>query len=158
VLDVQKKGMPGTELGDIVGLDELPPIDSNYSYSAPTKRVMDELGRTYGFYWSIQNGALEIIKRDKYINQVTRITPDTGMISTPSVTDKGISFQCLLDPSVRPNRVVELWSPKMAEQGIDGKYRVSAAKYSGSNRDGQYLVECEAELISGGVAIDEGSE
>ncbi|MCY0154235.1 hypothetical protein OEG86_20625 [Hoeflea alexandrii] len=47
-------------------------------------REMDTIGRGNNFYWSSQNETIEIIPGDGFVGSVTLITPETGMIGTPS--------------------------------------------------------------------------
>ena len=152
ILDLQSK-MTDVELGEIKLPDDLTIPARPISFMAPPRRAMDELGRSFGFYWSVQNGALEVIPTDGFLSEVIEITPSTGMVGVPSITDSGILVQCLLNPSIRPNRQVYVQSETTGRIGADGLYRVSSVGYTGNNIDGEFICEIEAELINGGKTV-----
>jgi len=154
VWDIQELGMPDVSLGDTIGLATLPALQRALSFQTTPRRALDELGRTYGFYWSIQNGALEVVKKDRFIPSVTDLTPETGLIDTPAISDKGITARALLDTAIRPNRVVRLDSDKLRDEGASGEYRVSSVRYTGSNYSGDNTVELEGERIHGDTVVD----
>lgn len=126
-----------------------------YSMCGTAKRELDLIGRGQGFYWSCQNQTMEVIPSDGFIGEVTLITPETGMIDTPSITDNGVKVSALLNPEVRPNRRVQLRSDVLELNGENGMYRVSQATYSGDNRDGDFKVSIHGEAVAGGK-VDEG--
>jgi hypothetical protein len=126
-----------------------------YSMCGTVKREMDRIGRGQGFYWSCQNQTTEIIPGDGYIGGVFLISPDTGMIDTPAITDNGVKVSALLNPDVRPNRRVQVESSVLEMNGEGGMYRVSQATYSGDNRDGDFRVDIHGEALQGGK-VNEG--
>lgn len=136
--------MPDVARGDLLGLDETP-------YKRPTVlfgsvvREMNKLSRSHAFRWSIQNGVLETIPSDGFIDQETIVSPHTGMLGVPTLTDEGIRVPVLLNPQIRPNRVVRVLSETLGMgPGADaGRFRVDRATYSGDNRDGDFRVDVE---------------
>lgn len=154
ILDIQSK-MKDVKLGEIILPDNIEPSKRAVTFMTTPQRALNELGRTYGFYWSIQNGALEIIPHDKALSGLTYVTPRTGMIGVPTITDTGVIVQALLNPDIRPNRRVFIQSKTTDEAGRSGTYRVSSAGYAGNNRDGDMLCEFEAELMKGDKVVSE---
>lgn len=152
ILDIQSK-MDDVELGEIILPDNIPTPARATSFMAPPRRCLDELGRSFGFYWSVQNGALEVIPADGALSDVINITPATGMIGVPSITDSGILVRCLLNPAIRPNRQIYIQSETTGRIGADGLYRVSSVTYFGNNIDGDFACEIEAELINDGKTV-----
>lgn len=150
VTDIHKEGMPGISLGELKGLDDLPATRRPLTLVSGTRRAMDQLGRSNNFYWNYQNEALEIIPADGYLDQRVVISPRTGMIGTPTVSDKGINVECLLDPAIRPNRVIEVLSDTLKMNDKPGVYRINGVTYSGDNRDGPFNCQVEGETINGG--------
>lgn len=162
IIDYLRSEMPGVDQGTMVGIDDLPPVSRPYTVYGWAARELDTLGRTYGFYWSLQNGQLEVVRHDMAINDVTLISTETGMIGTPEVTDKGIRVQCLLDPAIAPNRVIDVRSnfldassgrDKRASDQGGGLFRVSSVTFTGSNRDTQFYCDIEANRIQGGRVV-----
>lgn len=137
--------MPEVEEGDLLGLDDLEAYKRPLVLAGPVSREMNKIGRTHGFYWSVQNGVLETIPKDGYINQEAVIAPRTGMIGVPTITDNGIRVATLMDPQIRPNRVVRVVSEtlEMNTGNSEGRFRVDTARYHGDNKDGTFEVQVE---------------
>lgn len=128
-----------------------------YAMCGGCTRELDRLGRGKGFYWSVQNGVMEIIPGDGYIGGVVPISAETGMIEVPTITDNGVKVRTLLNPEIRPNRRVKVSSSIIEMSAQDGIYRVSQATYSGDNRDGSFEVSIHGEAVKGGK-VDEGKK
>lgn len=126
-----------------------------YSMCGACNREMDLLGRSNKFYWSIQNETLEIIPSDGYLNGLVLISPYTGMIGTPTITDNGVKVKCLLNPEIRPNRLIQVESELVELGAQDGKYRVGQVDFVGDNREGDWLADVQGEAINGPV-VNEG--
>lgn len=143
--------MPEVDEGDLLGLEDLPPYKRPVVLAGPVLREMNKVGRTHGLYWSIQNGVLETIPADGYIDQEAIISPRTGMIGVPTITDTGIRVEALMDPQIRPNRVVRVISETLAMNTgqSEGRFRVDTAHYTGNNKDGPFVVSVD------GTRIDE---
>jgi len=128
-----------------------------YSMCGGCKREMDTLGRGKGFYWSVQNGTMEVIPHDGYVGGIVLISPETGMVDTPTITDNGVKVSALLNPEIRPNRRVRIESQTLEMNAEGGEYRVSQCDYSGDNREGDFIVQVHGESIKGGK-VDEGKK
>jgi hypothetical protein len=130
-------------------------FDRPYAACGLCSDEMDTLSRSHGFYWSSQNETLEIVPGDGFIGGVMLITPETGMIGTPTITDNGVRVSALLNPEVRPNRRVQVKSQTLEMNAADGMYRVSEVTFSGDNGTGSFQMDLECEAIKGGK-VDEG--
>lgn len=126
-----------------------------YAVCGSCSRELDTIGRGNGFYWNLQNETMEIIPSDGFIGGVVLITPETGMIGTPAITDNGVRVTALLNPEIRPNRRVQLKSDTLEMNGDDGMYRVTGVSYSGNNMDGEMKVDITGEAVKSGK-VDEG--
>lgn len=145
----------GVRRGEWKFPDDMPKYKRPYSMCGTCTRELDTVGRGRGFYWSVQNGVMEVIPSDGYIGGIVLITPETGMIDTPTITDNGVKVSCLLNPEIRPNRRVRIESGVLEMNAEGGEYRVSQATFSGDNRDGDFKVAVHGEAIKGGK-VDEG--
>ena len=116
---------------------------------------LNTIGRGKKFYWNIQNGAMEIIPGDGFIGMIALISPETGMIDTPTITDNGCRVSTLLNPEIRPNHRVKIESSVIEMNAENGVYRVSECTFSGDNRDGEFRVDVTGESVQGGK-VDEG--
>lgn len=137
--------------------DMEPTFKRPYATCGSCKTELDTLGRGKGFYWNIQNGAMEIIPGDGFIGMVTLISPKTGLIDTPTITDNGCKFKTMMDPEIRPNRRVKIESSVIQMNADGGIYRVSQATYSGDNGTGDFFVSGIGEAVKGGK-VDEGKK
>lgn len=148
----------GVKRGEWKFPDDMEPnFKRPYAACGSCWREMNTLGRGKGFYWSIQNGAMEIIPGDGYIGMITLINAESGMIDTPTITDNGMKVATLLNPEIRPGRRVKVESTVIKMNAQDGIYRVSECTYSGDNRDGDFKVDITGESVSGGK-VDEGKK
>lgn len=145
----------GIDRGEWKFPEDLPKFKRPYTVCGTCKREMDTLSRGYGFYWSMQNQTMEIIPSDGYIGTVVLLSPETGLIDTPTITDNGVKFSALLNPEIRPNRRIRLEAQTLEMNAENGEYRVGEVTYSGNNREGDFTVSGTAESIAGGK-VDEG--
>ncbi len=79
----------GVDRGEWVLPDDARTFKRPYSVCGGCFREMDVLGRGNDFYWSIQNGAMEIVPTDQNLPGEVLISAQTGMVETPTITDKG---------------------------------------------------------------------
>jgi hypothetical protein len=145
----------GIDRGEWKFPQDMPPYKRPYSMCGSCTRELDTIGRGRGFYWSSQNGVMEIMPADGYIGGIVLITPETGMIDTPTITDNGVKVSALLNPEIRPGRRVRIESQTLEMNAEGGEYRVSQCAYNGDNRDGDFRVEIQGESIKGGK-VDQG--
>lgn len=145
----------GIDRGEWKFPDELPPFKRPYTVCGGCKRELDNIGRGKDFYWSVQNGTMEIIPGDGYIGDVVILSPQTGLIDVPTITDNGVKAKALLNPEIRPNRRVQIKSEVLEMNAENGEYRVSECTYAGDNRDGSFTVSITGESVKG-AKVDEG--
>lgn len=122
-----------------------------YGKAAPKLNL---LSRSHRFYWSIQNGVVEIIPHNGALPGTIYISEQSGMIEAPTVTDNGIIVRSLLNPAARPNRTMTVQS-SLVNLGSNPLYRISAVDFYGDNHSGDYEMRLTGETLSGGK-VDEG--
>lgn len=147
----------GVSRGEWKFPDNMPPYRRPYSVCGSCTRELDTIGRGRGFYWSVQNGSMEIVPGDGFIGGTVLISPETGMVDVPTITDNGVRVKALLNPEIRPNRRVQIESQVLEMNAEGGMYRVSECAFRGDNRDGDFVVEVHGEAIKGGK-VDEGKK
>jgi hypothetical protein len=156
--DLQKElEKEGVKKGEWKLPENLPEFKRPYATVGSVKREFDILGRGYGFYWSIQNNTCEVIPGDGAIGGIIHITPMSGMVYTPTITDNGVKVTVLLNPEIRPGRKVKIESHVLEMNAQGGEYRVGECRYSGDNRDGDMIVHIVAESMKEGK-VDEGKK
>lgn len=127
-----------------------------YAVCGSCKSELDTLGKGKDFFWSIQNGAMEIIPGKGYIGDVVLLTPESGLVNTPSITDNGVKVVALLNPEIRPNRRVKIQAQTLEMNSKNGEYRVSEMTLSGDNYGSDdFVVSLTCESISD-KKVDEG--
>ncbi len=141
------KKMPDVAKGMWQGLDDLPEYKRPVTMCGPCTRELDKIGRTHGLYWSVQDGALEIIPKDGNLDGEVLISKATGMIGVPSITDNGIKVKTLLNPQLRCNRLIRVESQILDMNSKGQKYRISGLDFSGDNRDGEFIAAVAGEEV-----------
>lgn len=131
-----------------------------YSICGSCEREMNTLGRSNGFYWSIQNGAHEIVPGDSYLSGgAVEISAKTGMIEVPTITDNGIEVRALLNPQVRPGRLIKVVSDVIEMNAANSLYRAGNVTYEGDNWDDDaFYVSIHGEAVGGSGKVDEGQK
>lgn len=135
--------------------EDLPPFKRPYTVCGTCKRELDTISRGRDFYWSLQNETMEIIPGNGFIGGIVMLSPETGLIDTPTITDNGVKFKALLNPEIRPNRRVRIKSQTLEMNAENGEYRVSECTFAGDNREGDFTVSGTGEAVKGGK-VDEG--
>lgn len=127
---------------------------------------MRDLADTTLTTWSIQNGKVNVVKRDGYLpGEAVVLNSESGMIGIPEQTVGGINVKALLNPRLRYNGRVQInegdinraavslqatspttYLPRLVE---DGFYRIVVCNFSGDTRGDDWY----ADLIC--VALDD---
>lgn len=107
-----------------------------HGYTAHGKAALelDRLLRTCGLSWSIQDGALQLLRGDAAApGKAVLLTPQTGLIGSPehNTPDKKgkaprVKFRSLLQPQIKCGGSVELRS-----DGVKGQFRVESLDHTG---------------------------
>lgn len=96
------------------------------------REVLDRLAVATETEWSIRDGTLQIVGRDSDTGETAiRVSSAKGfrnLIGAPTRTDKGVEVTTLLDPSIRPGRVVQLESEQ-----FNGLYVVRDVRFEGDS-------------------------
>lgn len=159
-------------------------LQSGTSYFGRARDVLDMETKNHGYTWSVQNGRVEIIEASNPFRPeptAVVVRADTGMVGSAQlitrtvVDDKkkkkkkkdkdekplyGVRFTTLLNPELRPGRLVKLESAQPGVQVSDllknkipslpdsGIYIAKNIRYYGSNYgvDTPYYMEVEADI------------
>lgn len=145
----------GIDKGEWKFPDDIRTLKRPYSMCGACTRELNNLGRGNKFYWSIQNCVMEVIPGDGHLPGIVMISPDSGMIGTPSITDNGIKVTALLNPDIRPNRLIKVRSETLQMNGQGDTYRVSQLDFKGDNTQGDFFAVVHGEAVTSGK-VDEG--
>jgi hypothetical protein len=131
------------------------------TYSKTAHETLDEIARTNGCNWSIQDGALQIVRADTMLNRnsATVLTAETGLLQAAERTEKGITVKCLLNPDIGVNSAIKLNNESIRAQAKqrrkltaaprqqivalnkDGIYKVFKVRHSGDTRSNDWVTE-----------------
>lgn len=106
------------------------------------REVMDELARMWRFFWSVQDGSLQVVSYGAVADEAVRLSKDSGLLDLPTPTKSGVQVRALLIPKIRPGVALILES-----RDLNGQYRVETVKISGDTRGGEWTVDAEARSL-----------
>jgi hypothetical protein len=101
-------------------------------------------GQSAQFYTS--DGRVNIVKANELpTDEVIKLDYTSGLVGTPTQTDQGINFKCLLNPMIREQTLVHIDNSSIVERRLergqlqwpldtDGIYRAVNVTYDGDNR------------------------
>jgi hypothetical protein len=78
-------------------------------YLMDARAAWRELQQQYGQDIYVENGVLNIVRRDGYkTGEAVILSPRTGLVGLPEVTAQGIQIRCLLNPRIRLGGLVKI--------------------------------------------------
>jgi hypothetical protein len=81
------------------------------AWAAPVRDVLSELYAPEGALWSVQNNVLQVMALGLPGPQpALSVTAGTGLMGSPTVTDKGVDMRIVLNPAVVPGTIISLKS------------------------------------------------
>jgi len=102
---------------------------------------MTNFCKSAGLEWSIQDGAVQIVDRNKALSLfAVLLSSSSGLIESPSIDPDGVlSCKMLIQPDVKPGSLLVLDS-----KTIHGNYRIESARWDGDTHDTPWYIEVEA--------------
>lgn len=118
----------------------------NHVFNGGTRSVLNRLGKTHGFTWSIEEDAVYILKNGQTRDgDIFRISSTTGMIGSPKVTETSVIVDMSLMPTLRIGSKIKVEStnPNFVTSGNywyeiprsigEGIYAISRLTHSGDS-------------------------
>lgn len=149
--------------GQIVVDPNWQPTLADATYTGSSRRVMDQLARNYNFDWNIVEGEVLVVPRNEAFKDkpVFVITPRTGLIGSPVLTEQGVDFRVLLNPAILLGRQIEMRSEfaQLGQAGVDfrrvrntadGVYKVMGVRMTGGLR----IVDWYSDIVAWGTTND----
>lgn len=94
-----------------------------------TRDYISRVAKNNNADWSIQNGELVFLPRDKVLDeQAVVLSQESGLISSPEQTDDGLELKCLLNPLIKIGGLVNV---KSMQEYFDGEYKIVNLVHSG---------------------------
>jgi hypothetical protein len=126
-------------LGSFEGIPDVR-YANGLSLQGPSRFSMDDLTSAHGLEWSVQDGSLQLTPRRQPASGATiLISSDSGMVGVPERTSKGIEFASLLNPGLRPGRLVQVKS-----RIASGTFKLQKVCHDGDSHEGTFTTKCEA--------------
>jgi hypothetical protein len=99
-------------------------------------RFLNDICRSAGLEWSVQNGALYLIPRGQPMagkEILLSSDPNTGLVGSPSVDNKGfLDVKSLIMPGLRPGARI-----RVEATNVRGDYRIESVEYEGDSAPGE---------------------
>lgn len=111
-----------------------------YVASGPAHRVLNSIVRGAGLRWSVQNNAIQIMRRGRPLEtQIVLLSSSTGLVDYPAEDEKGtVTARCLIQPGLDPGRRVRLDSEIKS-----GDFEIRKVVYSGDTMGTEWYATLE---------------
>lgn len=128
-----------------------------------TRDYLRQIAKGNDMAFSLHNGSINLIHAtDPPKNEIVDLTPSSGLIGQPVQSDLGVSFQCLLNPSISINSMVHIDSQIIQAQTYQigsvprpldsqGIYRVISVEHKGDTRGNDWYTSCTTVSQAGGI-------
>lgn len=168
--------MKDIQLGDISGIpaSRVVPEARSFNGTGNSRKILEQLAENEDARMYIDNNTLNIISNDianiEGLSVVPLISRSTGMVGSPSKTEKGVQVKTLIQPNLKINGIVrvvdefigtgrnsreditrtreddyEVDPSEIGERGA-GIFRINSITYSGSNYKNEFyaILECQS--------------
>jgi len=128
--DIKKK------IAEIKGL--LKKQDTGFSVSGLLSSTLETLLKPFNKTITIQDDVLKIVEigKEEVTGKYTILTPETGLIGSPSKTKDGLEFVALIQPGkFNPGQFVEIKS-----RDFDGRYKIVKSNFVGDTHGNDWYV------------------
>jgi len=114
--------------------------------SGSGRESLSGLCRSIGLEWSVQDGNLQLLPfREAVRHTAVLLTPDTGLIGSPSIDSEGVMHaKALIIPGIFPGRKIDVRSRYAA-----GVFRAAKTTFTGSTAGPDWYVDIEGRVING---------
>lgn len=132
-------GAMGVPLGYKSSLEATTLPRGKVLYGRPYEFMREQADNT-GCTWSIQDGKVLFLKRTEVMEGgAVLLTPNTGLIGVPQITEDGVSGKCLLNPKLKIGTALELESK--VHPDINGAYRIISVAHKGDTHGNDWYSE-----------------
>ena len=117
-------------------------FNKGISTTGKSKDQLDTILDSENLEMSVQDGEVQIIKKGGSIPyEAVLMSPENGLVGTPARKkgNDGVTFTSLLNPLIRPGRIIRLVS-----SAIQGDFITQKCTYIGDTNEGDFLCKAEA--------------
>lgn len=124
-------------------------LDGGWCASGSAAREFGRLMKAYGLEWSIQDGAIQVLKPYEALkSEIEEISPSSGLIGSPEMGTPGkkgkpalLEFTTLLAPCKVGQKV------RLKSERYDGEVRIVAVEFTGDTASGDWYRKIHGEVI-----------
>jgi hypothetical protein len=143
--------MPNTDTGPLTASELSGSIPGRLALSGGCRHVLNRLAKSWGFEWSIQDEAIQVLtEATGTVNPqalAVVLSPETGLIGSPTKTDRGAKFKSLLMPTINPGSFVSLDSAF-----VKGYYKAESTSDEGDTHGSAWHTEVEGKTLPDGTS------
>jgi hypothetical protein len=138
----------GVNIGVVIGLPDYT-LSRSQTLSGGCRQVLDTCLRRHGIEFNVLNNKLNMVPKGRHLGKTAIVvSPQTGMLGVPSITDEGVTFDSLLNPKLIPGQLVQVVSQNEKAQGF---YKLRAATFVGDSHADDWKVTAECARLPDGV-------
>lgn len=118
------------------GMDE---FAKGISLNGSASKELTKILEAAGYSWSIQDGEVQVLGAKETVGEGVHLSPETGLVGSPESSSDGyVKVKSLLQPELRPGRLVQLDSAS-----FKGSYRIDRAEFRGDTHGADWYAELE---------------
>lgn len=115
-------------------------IANGLTLSGLARDHLNILTEAHKLEWSIQDETIQVIPQNKGTTEsIVLLSPESGLVGIPEKTDKGVEFKSLIQPKLRPGRLV-----KIESRFVKGTFKIRKVNHNGDSNKGTFLSIGEA--------------
>ncbi len=124
------------------------------TFAEPVSDILNDMAEDYGFDWLIDNETLVIIGSDdtRTSEESILFSAETGLLSTPTVTEIGVDIVARLNHRLLPGQIFEVNTNsttttlgnlnfRKIRRDVNGFYKAMEVKFSGDNRGDSWVTK-----------------
>ena len=142
-MDIINDGL-GLEPGPLDAIGPRETVNNFYWGDGPADAALDALLRRLGLTWFEEDGVVRVNRLATAQSDAPTImlSPETGLIERPIVTDEGAEVRMFLNARVVLGAIIQLQSGS-----LDGSWKVVAVRHAADNWDGTFETFCDLRAL-----------
>lgn len=145
IVDDMIAEMPDAGRGPMVASALSQTLPARRVFSGMVRHEFDKLATAFGFEWSIQDGAVQVIDwtgaRGPQVT-ATVLSIASGLVGSPTKTNSGVKVESLMMPSILPGGFI-----KVESDFASGYFRAVSVEHKGDSYEGEGRTTTEAKSL-----------
>lgn len=116
-------------------------LNNGIALTGLSRTHMDELTKRYGLEWSIQDGGIQVLEKNKSTKEVAIVlNSNSGLVGVPKKKEDGsIDLVSLLQPQIKPGRTIRVES-----RFVNGDFVCRKVTHTGDTHGQDWYSQIEA--------------